>query len=129
MQVQSQHGTGELTVSDTESDLKNVVVFPVNGHEDLKKKIAFIHDETKPKGVCFHSGYYVNEHERIVKCRDCGKVIDAFECLLSMAKNETNLVRDIEYLRKEEKQRRENIDKLIQIERNAKSRIRRANSD
>ncbi len=113
-------------MDETESELSNVVVFPAVADLDLKKKIAFIHDETKPKGICFHSGYYVNEHERIVKCRDCGKVIDAFECLLSMAKNETNLVRDIEYLRNEEKQRRENIEKLIQIERNAKARIRRA---
>ncbi|WGL95995.1 hypothetical protein [Arsenophonus nasoniae] len=116
-------------MSDTDSDLKNVVIFPANENKDLKKKIAFIHDEAKPKVVCFHSGYYVNEHDRTVKCRDCGKVIDAFELLLSMAKNETRLVRDIEYLRKEEKQRRENIDKLIQIERNAKSRIRRANKN
>ncbi|CDK64364.1 hypothetical protein [Morganella morganii IS15] len=73
-----------------------------------------------------HSGYLVNEHERRVKCRECGKVIDAFDLMLKMAKRETRLVSDIEALRQEEKYRRENIEKLIQIERNAKARIRRA---
>ncbi|EHV82587.1 putative bacteriophage protein [Escherichia coli DEC7B] len=43
-----------------------------------------------------------------------------------MAKRETRLADDVKLLRQEEQERRKNIEKLIQIERNAKARIRRA---
>ncbi|MCV5863299.1 hypothetical protein OFN36_30280, partial [Escherichia coli] len=74
---------------------------------------------------CLHPGYLVNEHERQIKCRKCGAIIDPFDLLLDIARKETNLANDVSLLRKEESQRRANIQKLIQIERNAKSRIRR----
>ncbi|MER2640844.1 hypothetical protein ABTY93_24705, partial [Escherichia coli] len=44
----------------------------------------------------------------------------------SVAKRETRLADDVRLLRQEERERRKNIEKLIQIERNAKARIRRA---
>lgn len=40
-------------------------------------------------------------------------------------KRETRLADDVKLLRQEEQERRKNIEKLIQIERNAKARIRR----
>ena len=46
--------------------------------------------------------------------------------MLSVAKRETRLADDVRLLRQEERERRKNIEKLIQIERNAKARIRRA---
>jgi hypothetical protein len=46
--------------------------------------------------------------------------------MLSVAKRETRLADDVKLLRQEEQERRKNIEKLIQIERNAKARIRRA---
>ena len=45
--------------------------------------------------------------------------------MLSVAKRETRLADDVRLLRQEEQERRKNIEKLIQIERNAKARIRR----
>ena len=44
----------------------------------------------------------------------------------SVAKRETRLADDVKQLRQEERERRKNIEKLIQIERNVKARIRRA---
>ena len=73
-----------------------------------------------------HPGFTINEHDRQVKCKKCGAVIDPFELLMQIAKRETHLANDVSMLRKEEKQRRLNIDKLIQIERNAKARIRKS---
>ncbi|NAL34185.1 hypothetical protein GUB09_25330 [Escherichia coli] len=49
-----------------------------------------------------------------------------FDWMLSVAKRETRLADDVRHLRQEERERRKNIEKLIQIERNAKARIRRA---
>ncbi|MBY7274937.1 hypothetical protein K6476_16945, partial [Escherichia coli] len=43
----------------------------------------------------------------------------------SVAKRETRLADDVRLLRQEERERRKNIEKLIQIERNGKARIRR----
>lgn len=113
-------------MDETENELSNVIAFPSGTDPNLKSKISFVHEDNEPRGCCLHSGYLVNEHERRVKCRECGKVLDAFDLMLKMAKRETRLVSDIEALRQEEKYRRENIEKLIQIERNAKARIRRA---
>ncbi|EEW2350690.1 hypothetical protein D9D42_10995 [Escherichia coli] len=52
---------------------------------------------------------------------ECGAVD-----MRSVAKRETRLADDVRLLRQEERERRKNIEKLIQIERNAKARIRRA---
>ncbi len=41
--------------------------------------------------------------------------------MLSVAKRETRLADDVRLLRQEERERRKNIEKLIQIERNGKA--------
>ncbi|EHV39810.1 putative bacteriophage protein [Escherichia coli DEC5C] len=52
--------------------------------------------------------------------------MEPFDWMLSVAKRENRLADDVRLLRQEEQERRKNIEKLIQIERNAKARIRRA---
>jgi hypothetical protein len=69
---------------------------------------------------------WVDEKERQVRCKICGAVVEPFDWMLSVAKRETRLADDVKLLRQEEQERRKNIEKLIQIERNAKARIRRA---
>lgn len=108
-------------ITDSENELSNIVPFPVSS-ENPKENINFLMEKGE---FCLHPGYVINEHDRQVKCRKCGAIVEAFELLLNMARKETNLAGDISILRREESQRRANIQKLIQIERNAKSRIRR----
>ncbi|HIE0705122.1 hypothetical protein [Serratia marcescens] len=110
--------------TETESELSNVVVFPQGDDADPAAKINFLLEEDGK--FCLHPGFTINEHDRQVKCKKCGAVIDHFELLMQIAKRETRLANDVSMLRKEEKQRRLNIDKLIQIERNAKARIRKS---
>lgn len=110
--------------TETESELSNVVVFPQGDDGDPATKINFLLE--KDGDFCLHPGFTINEHDRQVKCKKCDAVIDPFELLMQIAKRETHLANDVSMLRKEEKQRRLNIDKLIKIERNAKSRIRKA---
>ncbi|HCR0432249.1 TPA: hypothetical protein OMS61_004372, partial [Enterobacter kobei] len=45
---------------------------------------------------------------------------------MTLCDQESRYMENVKYLRREEKQRRQNIEKLIQIEKNAKARIRRA---
>lgn len=111
--------------NDTENELMNVVVFPIKEGGD-KSDLQFL-----PEGervLCFHTSVWVNEFERQIRCRRCETVLDPFDYLLSIAKREVQLADAVGYLRREEKQRRLNIEKLIQIESNAKSRIRRTGS-
>lgn len=68
----------------------------------------------------------LTKKERQVRCKICGAVVEPFDWMLSVAKRETRLADDVRLLRQEERERRKNIEKLIQIERNAKARIRRA---
>lgn len=109
--------------TETENELLNVVAFPVKEGAD-KSDLQFLPEGEKVR--CFHPGVWVNEAERQIRCRRCDSVLDPFDYLLAMARREVQLADTVTYLRQEERQRRQNIEKLIQIERNAKSRIRRA---
>ncbi|THD47195.1 hypothetical protein ERD95_15295 [Enterobacteriaceae bacterium ML5] len=108
--------------ADTESELANVVLFPVKDADPMDL-VGYIYERGKS---CHHPGIYVYEHERVCRCKTCGATIEAFDHLLAIAKHETRVAGDVKALRNEERARRENIAKLIQIERNAKARIRRA---
>lgn len=108
--------------TETEDELANVVLFPVK-HADPMQDVGHIYERAQ---YCRHPGMYVNEQERQCRCQKCGAVLDPFDYLLSVAKRETTMAGNINALREEERSRRENIEKLIVIERNAKARIRRA---
>ncbi|EKK8089915.1 hypothetical protein PVP21_003877 [Salmonella enterica] len=109
--------------SDTESELANVVMFPVK-EEDPLDIAGYIHEHGE---WCYHLSIFVNEHDRQCRCQKCGATIEPFDYLLDLAKRRTRMAGDVKALRVEERRRRENIEKLIQIERNAKARIRRLN--
>lgn len=109
--------------TETENELSNVVAFPAKDGKE-KSDLQFIPEGDAVR--CFHTGVWVNEKERQIRCRRCDAVLDPFDYLLSIARQEVQLADSVKYLRREEKQRRQNIEKLIQIEKNAKSRIRRA---
>lgn len=110
--------------TETEDELSNVLVFPAR-EESEKSSLPFLPEGTG-KRFCPHDIVWVNEQDRQVRCRRCEFVLDPFDYMLSVAKKETQLADTVKYLRQEEKLRRQNIEKLIQIERNAKARIRKA---
>ncbi|KAB8312945.1 hypothetical protein EH228_04515 [Erwinia endophytica] len=110
--------------TETEDELSNVLAFPAR-EESEKNSLPFLPEGTG-KRLCPHDIVWVNEQDRQVRCRRCEFVLDPFVYMLSVAKKETQLADTVKYLRQEEKQRRQNIEKLIQIERNAKARIRKA---
>ncbi|HBR2022932.1 TPA: hypothetical protein L9M76_000622 [Klebsiella variicola] len=110
--------------TETESELSNIVAFPTK-EDEPRDMTNFLYEQSE-RPLCRHPAVSVNEKERQVRCRTCGAAVDPFDWMLSLAKKETQLADNVKALRKEEKERRKNIEKLIQIERNAKARIRRA---
>ncbi|MEA4559948.1 hypothetical protein VBQ98_17845 [Klebsiella pneumoniae] len=109
--------------TETEIELGKVVAFPANNN-DLQDGLV-IQREGK-KVMCLHSTVWVNEKDRTLRCRKCETLIEPFDFLMTLCDQESRYMERVKYLRREEKQRRQNIEKLIQIEKNAKSRIRRA---
>ncbi|MDH1969527.1 hypothetical protein N5J30_02405 [Klebsiella michiganensis] len=109
--------------TETEIELGKVVAFPAKNN-DLQDGLV-IQREGK-KVMCLHSTVWVNEKDRTLRCRKCETSIEPFDFLMTLCDQESRYMESVKYLRREEKQRRQNIEKLIQIEKNAKSRIRRA---
>ena len=110
--------------TETENELSNVVSFPAK-EDDPRDFTNFLYEKAD-RPFCNHSMVSVNEKDREIRCRTCGALVEPFDWMLSVAKKETQLADNVKSLRLEEKQRRQNIEKLIQIEKNAKSRIRRS---
>lgn len=106
----------------TENDGK---AFPQPKEDDPRDQVNFLYEPSE-RPYCHHASVRVDEKERQVRCKICGAVVEPFDWMLSVAKRETRLADDVRLLRQEEQERRKNIEKLIQIERNAKARIRRA---
>ncbi|EMG9923897.1 TPA: hypothetical protein ACPFO5_001600 [Citrobacter freundii] len=109
--------------TETEIDLGRVVAFPTKNN-DLQDGLVIQREGQKV--MCLHSTVWVNEKDRTLRCRKCETLIEPFDFLMTLCDQESRYMENVKYLRREEKQRRQNIEKLIQIEKNAKSRIRRA---
>lgn len=109
---------------ETEKELSNIVVFPAK--DDEPRELTNFLYEKADRPFCHHPTVSVNEKDRQIRCRTCGAAVDPFDWMLSVAKKETQLADNVKALPLEEKERRQNVEKLIQIERNAKARIRRA---
>lgn len=107
-----------------EDELSNIVYFRIK-RMTLVIRFNFLYEPSE-RPYCHHASVRVDEKERQVRCKICGAVVEPFDWMLSVAKRETRLADDVRLLRQEERERRKNIEKLIQIERNAKARIRRA---
>lgn len=111
-------------MTETETELGKVISFPLADETPPRSNINF---EVIDTGCCVrHIGYTVNEKERTVTCRRCGALVDPFDALMLVANRETQLADNVQALRLEERERRQRIDKLNTIERNAKARIKRA---
>lgn len=108
---------------ETEIELGQVVAFPTK-KESLEDSLVIQREGQKV--MCLHSAVWVNEKDRTLRCRKCETLIEPFDFLMTLCDQESRYMESVKYLRREEKQRRQNIEKLIQIEKNAKSRIRRA---
>lgn len=109
--------------TETEIELGKVVAFP-SKKDDLQDGLVIQREARKV--LCMHDEVWVSEKDRTLRCRRCETLIEPFDFLITLCDQESRYTENVRQLRREEKQRRQNIEKLIQIEKNAKSRIRRA---
>lgn len=77
---------------------------------------------------CRHDAIYIDDHARILECRECGKVIDAYDYVLALAHKEIRLFEDIASLKKEQQELMSTREKLKNDVRNAKARLRAAHN-
>jgi len=109
--------------TETEIELGKVVAFPTK-KDDLLDGLVIQREGRKL--LCMHDKVSVNEKDRTLRCRRCEALIEPFDFVMTLCDQESRYMESVKYLRREERQRRQNIEKLIQIEKNAKSRIRRS---
>lgn len=112
-----------MTTTETEIELGKVVSFPTK-KDDLQDGIVIKQEGRKV--MCLHDAVWVNQKDRTIRCRRCDCLVEPFDFIMTLSERETRYAESVKFLRREEKQRRQNIEKLIQIEKNAKSRIRRS---
>lgn len=113
---------------DFPDDSDNVLRFTkrFDDNADIKEMRNFV-EAPKPEGrTCQHERVIVSEHERSVKCRLCGAVLEPFDHLLALAKQETKVEWELRSLRMEIKSHREGLEKLKREEVNSKGRLRNA---
>lgn len=109
--------------TETEIELGNVVAFP-DRKTAASDELVIQHEGRKI--LCVHDAVMIDPKERTLRCRRCNSLVEPFEFVLGLSGTESRYSESVKRLRVEEKQRRQNIEKLIQIEKNAKARIRKA---
>lgn len=75
---------------------------------------------------CKHGAVIVEEAERVLRCTQCGIVLDPFEHILAVAYAGEAIVTEITKLHERRDELREAVANLEREERNAKSRLRSA---
>lgn len=85
--------------------------------------------KSPPQGICKHHGVIINEQQRLVTCKSCGCVVDAFDVLLSRANEAEFVVREIGELREKRADLRKSVDELLKAEKNTKARLRSVRTD
>jgi hypothetical protein len=100
-----------VTVSDESDDLWLAIAnYTVHGRDE-----------------CGHyaRGRLVDEVRRKVTCRACGKELDAFQCLLEVAKDHVRTSERLASLKKEAQKVRDRLTNLLREEANARARLKR----
>lgn len=74
---------------------------------------------------CWHKHINVDAEQRIIECRSCGAVLDAFDWLRNWAQEGWNLEYAYEKLQWQIDQKRKELEELKRLENNTKARMRR----
>lgn len=105
---------------------KDNIVPLVQSRCDEEKLLNIIVTERKEYAQkhCKHGAVIVEEAERVLRCTQCGIVLDPFEHILACAYNGEMVVAEIAKLHKRRNELHEAVANLEREERNAKARLR-----
>ncbi|WP_315707562.1 hypothetical protein [Brenneria uluponensis] len=114
--------------TDFPDDSNNVLQFTkhFDSNADIKEMRNFVEAPKPERRTCRHEQVMVSEHERQVMCRLCGAILEPFDHMLALAKQETKVEWELRSLRLEIKSHREGLEKLKREEANCKGRVRNA---
>lgn len=107
---------------------KDNIVPLVQPRRDEEKLLNIIVTERKEYAQkrCKHGAVIVEEAERILRCTQCGIVLDPFEHILAVAYAGESIVTEITKLYERRDELREAVTNLEREEKNAKARLRSA---
>ncbi len=115
---------------DAPDDSENVLAFTkrFDSNSDIRGMRNFVR-EPKPANLprhCSHMGISVDDHLRMLTCRRCGAVVDAFDWISKVTDGEDKVDWELKSLRQEIKDHREGLEKLKREEVNCRARIKTA---
>lgn len=115
----------------SDDDLAEVIQLP-RGREFNRNRVEAELDElavrTAPhtSRACRHRGSYINKADRRVYCRSCEQELDPYDVLDRIARDREHMVTTAQHLRFETDSLLKRVNELERLERNAKSRVKRA---
>jgi phage shock protein A len=77
---------------------------------------------------CSHTAITLDEHRRKIECKNCGKVIEAFDYLFDFANGQQRIVWRLKSVEDEVKQLEEKVGELKRVKSNLQAQVRRLNS-
>ena len=117
--------------TDITDNSENVLAFTkrFDTNADIKEMRNFV-AEAPAKSEdrrCTHSALTVDSHLRILTCRRCGAVVEAFDWIKAVCDGETKVDWELRRLRSEITEHRTGLEKLKREEVNCRARIKNAN--
>ncbi|WP_455872136.1 hypothetical protein [Serratia proteamaculans] len=114
--------------TETPDNSENVLAFTKRFDEnaDIREMRNFVEAEPTKVNRCTHNKILVDSHHRQLTCRQCGAVVDAFDWINSVTKQETKVDWELRGLRREITDHRQGLEKLKREEVNCKARIKNA---
>lgn len=115
---------------DAPDDSENVLAFTkrFDSNSDIREMRNFVR-EPNPANLprhCSHMNILVDDPHRMLTCRRCGAVVDAFDWISKVTDGEDKVDWELKSLRQEIKDHREGLEKLKREDINCRARIKNA---
>lgn len=116
--------------TDAPDNSDNVLEFTkrFDANSDIKEMRNFVR-EPKPENaprLCHHMKILVDDHHRMLTCRTCGAVVDAFDWISKVTEGEDKVDWELKGLRQEIADHRLGLERLKREELNCRARIKTA---
>lgn len=85
-----------------------------------------VRETTSTQKRCGHSSMLVDEQTQMIECCHCGLLMNAYQYVLSLAKNEVRYSNQVKYLKLEASQIAGEITELKRQRTNLKAQVRRS---
>lgn len=117
-------------IDEPKDDSENVLSFTkrFDSNADIKEMRNFVSEAPaySQERRCTHMALTVDSHQRMLTCRRCGAVVEAFDWIKAVCDGETKVDWELRQLRDEITDHRTGLEKLKREELNTRNRIKNA---